>query len=291
MKRRLKEELIKKLFLLLSLSSILFLLGIAIVLFMQGLPILGVTSIGELLFGKLWFPAFEPPLFGLLPLIWATVLVTFGAMIIAAPLGVGAAIYISEIASPSIKELVKPVVELLHGVPSIIYGFFGLMIVAPWVKDIFGLPVGLTAFTASVLLGIMAIPIVTSLAEDAITSVPKSFKEASYALGANRMETIFKVTVPAAIGGISTAVILGMGRVIGETMVVLMVAGGATLLVISPFEPVRPMTATIAAEMGDTVVGSSHHHALFAIGAVLFIMTLTLYVVADYITHKFRRKY
>jgi len=182
------------------------------------------------------------------------------------------------------------VIELLAGIPSVVYGFFGMVVVAPLVERIFALPVGLNAFTASILLGVMAIPTITSVSEDALSSVPHSFKEASYALGANKWETIVKVTVPAAGGGITTAIILGMGRAIGETMTVLMVAGGATVIPRSFFQPVRTMTATIAAEMGETVVGSNHYHALFAIAIVLFITTLVFNIFADFLAQRFRRR-
>lgn len=290
MKRAHKENLVKGFFCLFSLFSILFLLGIVIVLFREGLPIFRVTSLGKFLSGRFWYPTYEPPDFGILPLLLGSLRVTLGALIIAVPLGVASAMYISEVASPKIKEFIKPVIEILAGIPSVVYGFFGMVVVAPWVQDFFGLPVGLNAFTASLLLGIMAIPTITSISEDAISAVPKSFKEASYALGANRWETTIRVTVPAAAGGISTAIILGMGRAIGETMTVLMVAGGAAVIPRSFFEPVRVMTATIAAEMGETVVGSNHYHALFAIGIVLFVMTLTLNIVADLLTQRFRRR-
>ncbi len=290
MRRVQKENLIRRLFCLFSLFSVLFLLGIVIVLFKEGLPIFNVTSLGKFLLGKFWYPTYEPPDFGILPLLLGSFWITLGALIIAVPLGVAGAIYISEVASPKIKELIKPVIELLSGIPSVVYGFFGMVVVAPLVQRIFGLPVGLNAFTASILLGIMAIPTITSISEDAISAVPKSFKEASFALGANKWETTVKVTVPAAAGGISTAVILGMGRAIGETMTVLMVAGGAAVIPRSFFQPMRTMTATIAAEMGETVVGSAHFHALFAIAIVLFLMTLTFNIVADILTQKFRRR-
>ncbi|MEA3328815.1 MAG: phosphate ABC transporter permease subunit PstC [Candidatus Omnitrophota bacterium] len=291
MKRAQKENLIRRFFCLFSLVSIFFLLGIVIVLFKEGLPIFRVTSLGKFLLGKFWYPTYEPPDFGILPLLLGSLWVTAGALIIAVPLGVASAIYISEVAHLKIKGLIKPAIELLAGVPSVVYGFFGMVVVAPLVQKFFGLPVGLNAFTASILLGIMAIPTITSISEDAISSVPKSFKEASFALGANRWETTVKVTVPAAAGGISTAVILGMGRAIGETMTVLMVAGGAAVIPCSFFQPVRTMTATIAAEMGETVVGSSHYHALFAVAIVLFLITLTFNIVADILTQKFRKKW
>ena len=285
-----KENLIKCFFCLLSLLSIFFLLGIVFVLFKEGLPIFKVVSFKEFLSGTKWYPTYEPPDFGILPLLLGSLWVTVGALIIAVPLGVASAIYISQIASFRIREFIKPVIELLAGIPSVVYGFFGMVVVAPLVERIFALPVGLNAFTASILLGVMAIPTITSVSEDALSSVPHSFKEASYALGANKWETIVNVTVPAAGGGITTAIILGMGRAIGETMTVLMVAGGATVIPRSFFQPVRTMTATIAAEMGETVVGSNHYHALFAIAIVLFITTLVFNILADFLAQRFRRR-
>lgn len=290
MKREFKEKLIKQFFFLFSLLSIVFLSGIVIVLFIEGLPIFKIVSLKDFLFGKLWYPTYDPPDFGILPLILGSLWVTFGALVIAVPLGLGGAIYISEVAHPKIKEIIKPIIELLAGIPSVVYGFFGIVIVAPFIQKLFDLPVGLNALTASILLGIMAIPTITSISEDAISSVPNSFKEASYALGANKWETITKVTLPAAAGGISTAIILGIGRTIGETMTVLMVAGGAAIIPRSFFDPVRTMTATIAAEMGETAVGSAHFHALFAIGIVLFIMTLSFNIIADILAQKFKEK-
>lgn len=290
MKREFKEKLIKQFFFLFSLLSIVFLSGIVIVLFIEGLPIFKIVSLKDFLFGKLWYPTYDPPDFGILPLILGSLWVTFGALVIAVPLGLGGAIYISEVAHPKIREIIKPIIELLAGIPSVVYGFFGIVIVAPFIQELFDLPVGLNAFTASILLGIMAIPTITSISEDAISSVPNSFKEASYALGANKWETITKVTLPAAAGGISTAIILGIGRTIGETMTVLMVAGGAAIIPRSFFDPVRTMTATIAAEMGETAVGSTHFHALFAIGIILFIMTLSFNIIADILAQKFKEK-
>ena len=290
MRRTKKENLIKGFFSLFALLSIFFLLGIVMVLFKEGLPIFKVISLKEFLFGKLWYPTSEPPEFGILPLLLGSFWVTLGALIIAVPLGVASAIYISEVASPKIKEFIKPVIELLDGIPSVVYGFFGIVVVAPLVAKIFNLPVGLNAFTASLILGIMAIPNITSISEDAISAVPKRFKEASYALGANKWETITRVTLPAAGGGISTAIILGMARVIGETMTVLLVAGGAAVIPSSFFQPVRTMTATIAAEMGETVTGSLHFHALFAIAIVLFVIILTFNILADILTQRFRKR-
>jgi phosphate transport system permease protein len=179
------------------------------------------------------------------------------------------------------KEILKPIIELLAGIPSVVYGFFGLVFLAPLVQEAFNLPTGLTWFTASMILGVMVIPTIASLAEDAISAVPREAREASFALGANKWETIARVVVPGASSGVVTAIILGMGRAVGETMTVLMVAGGAIMIPKSVFQPVRPMTATIAAEMGEAPMGSIHYHALFAIGLVLFFLTLTLNLLAD----------
>jgi phosphate transport system permease protein len=184
----------------------------------------------------------------------------------------------------------KPIIELLAGIPSIIYGFFGMVILAPFLQRLLNIPIGLCLFTASFILGIMAVPTVSSLAEDALDYVPKSFREASFALGANRWQTLVKVIIPAAGSGISTAIILGLSRIVGETMTVLMVAGGAAIIPKSLFGPVRPMTATIAAEMGEAVVGSAHYHALFGIGLILFLITLIFNMIAEMIGHRYRLK-
>ena len=204
------------------------------------------------------------------------------------PLGVLSAIYISEIAPGAIKEYLKSIIELLAGLPSVVLGFFGMVIVAPWLQETFDLPTGLNIINASVMLAIMAIPTISSISEDAIYAVPREFKEASYALGATKYETIIKVIIPAALSGISTAVILGMARAIGETMVVLMVAGGAAAIPQSIFDSVRPMPASIAAEMGEAPFGSGHYHALFATGIVLFFVTLAFNLIADYFSNKFK---
>jgi len=200
-----------------------------------------------------------------------------------------AAIYIAEIAPQKIKTILKSVIELLAGLPSVVLGFFGMVIVAPWLQETFDLPTGLNIVNASVILALMAIPTISSISEDALYAVPREFKEASYALGATKFETILRVILPAALSGISTAVMLGMARVIGETMVVLMVAGGAAAIPESLFDSVRPMPASIAAEMGETPFRSLHYQSLFAIGIVLFCLTLAFNLIADYVSHKFRQ--
>jgi len=226
----------------------------------------------------------------MLPLITASFVVTLGAMVVCIPIGVGTALFLHELASASQRAVLKPLIEILAGIPSIIFGFFGMIIVAPFIQGLLDIPVGLNAFTASLVLGIMATPTVASLTEDAVSFVPRSFREASLALGATRWQTLIRVVMPAAGSGISTAIILGIGRAVGETMVVLMVAGGAAVIPGSVFDPVRPMTATIAAEMGEAVMGSPHYNALFAIGLTLFFITLAINIVAEIISRRFRLK-
>lgn len=285
-----KEKIIRWIFTILAFSSLLFLVGITITLFSSGLPAFQEVGLFEFILGKEWYPTYSPPDFGILPLILASFLVTFGAVLICVPLGVGSALFVNELATHRQKAILKPIIEILAGVPSIIYGFFGMVIVAPALQKILNIPVGLTAFTGSLMLGIMAVPTVCSISEDALSFVPNSFREASLALGGNRWQTLTKVIVPAAGSGISTGIILGMSRAVGETMTVLMVTGGAAVIPTSFFKPVRPMTSTIAAEMGETVVGSAHYHALFAIGLILFLITLFFNILAEIISRRYRLK-
>ncbi|MBD3296913.1 MAG: phosphate ABC transporter permease subunit PstC, partial [Candidatus Omnitrophica bacterium] len=280
MSRRIRENIYRMIFAVLAYASLIFLIGIAITLFKEGMPVFSKSGVFDILSGKYWYPTYTPPEFGILPLMLASAWVTVGALFICVPLGLGSALYVYEFAPSAQKTFLKPVIELLAGIPPIVYGFFGMVVVAPFLQKILGLPVGLCAFTGSLMLGIMATPTVFSIAEDALSYVPDSFKEASLALGANRWQTLVKVIIPAARSGILTAVILGMSRAIGETMIVLMVTGGAAVIPVSFFQPVRPMTSTIAAEMGEAAIGSMHYHALFAIGMILFLVTLFFYVVA-----------
>jgi phosphate transport system permease protein len=288
--REFKEKIYKWIFTAIAFASLIFLIGIITVLFREGLPIISNISFLKFIFGKSWYPTFEPPEFGILPLIAASFWVTLGAMFICVPLGVGSALFIHELAGEKTKAYLKPVVELLAAIPSIVFGFFGMLVVAPYIQYLFKLPTGLCAFTASLVMGIMALPTIISISEDALSYVPKSFKEASYALGATRWQTLIKVVLPAAGSGVSTSIILGMSRIVGETMTVLMVSGGAAVMPTTFFGPVRPMTATIAAEMGEAVTGSPHYSALFAIGLVLFLITLAINVVAELVSRKYRLK-
>ena len=288
MTRHFREIIIRNLFACFAFFSVLILGLIVIFLFREGMPIFQQISVFKFIFGSAWYPTYDPPEYGIWPLIVGSLAVTLFACLIAVPLGVLSAIYISEIAPGAIKEYLKSIIELLAGLPSVVLGFFGMVIVAPWLQETFDLPTGLNIINASVMLAIMAIPTISSISEDAIYAVPREFKEASYALGATKYETIIKVIVPAALSGISTAVILGMARAIGETMVVLMVAGGAAAIPQSIFDSVRPMPASIAAEMGEAPFGSGHYHALFATGIVLFFVTLAFNLIADYFSNKFK---
>jgi phosphate transport system permease protein len=287
--RQKKEKGIRLFFLIVALASITTLALIVIFLFMEGLPIFAKVSVKDFIFGKYWYPTDDVPEFGIFPLIIASLSVTAVASLISIPLGVMTALYLAEIASARVREWVKPIVELLAALPSVVIGFFGMVIVAPFLQDTFNLATGLNLFNASLMLAFMSIPTICSISEDAIFSVPKELKEASLALGATSWETIWRVIIPASISGISTAVILGMSRAIGETMVVLMVAGGATMVPTSIFDPVRPMPSSIAAEMGEAPFRGDHYYALFATGIVLFVFTLFFNMVAEQISHKYRQ--
>jgi phosphate transport system permease protein len=287
--RRKRERLIRYFFLFAASISILVLSLILIFLFVEGAPLLGKISIIDFLFGREWYPTSSPADFGIFPLIVASFAVTLLSGAIAIPLGVMTAIYLAEMASARFREVVKPIVELLAALPSVVIGFFGMVIVAPFLQDHLDIATGLNLFNASLMLAFMSVPTICSISEDAIYSVPKDLKEASLALGATHWETILRVLLPASLSGISTAVILGMSRAIGETMVVLMVAGGAAMIPTSIFNPVRPMPASIAAEMAEAPFRSNHYHALFAIGVVLFLFTMVFNLIADYMAHKHKQ--
>ena len=288
--QRLREKLYLWIFAILAFASLVFIIGIILTLLKESLPFFSQYKLTAALIGRSWYPTSSPAEFGMLPLIFASVLVTLGAMVVCVPIGVGSALFIHELTSQRMRAVLKPMIEILAGIPSIVYGFFGMLVVAPFLQNLLGIPTGLCAFTASLVLGIMAVPTVSSLAEDALSFVPGSFREASLAVGATRWQTLTRVVVPAAGSGISTAIILGMSRAVGETMTVLMVAGGAAIIPHSIFDPVRPMTSTIAAEMGEAVMGSLHYHALFAIGLILFLITLVFNIVAEIVSRRFRLK-
>ena len=284
--RRFKEFFIEKIILLNGLACILFVVLIFFFLAKDGLALFKFSSPWSFLFGTLWNPLAEPPQVGILPLFLGSLIVTLGATVISVPLGMACAIFIGEIAPRWMREILKAGVELLAAIPSIVIGFIGMTMLGPLVKQLFHLPTGLTALTGSIALAFMAIPTIVSIMEDAISSVPRTYKEGSLALGATHWQTIYRVIIPAASSGIVAAIMLGIGRVIGETMAVMMLTGNASVMPRTILEPVRTMTATIAAEMGETVRGSEHYFALFALGLVLFVITFSINLVADAALHQ-----
>lgn len=287
--RQQKDKLIHVNFFVLGASGVIILFLILLFLIVEGVPIFKSVSPIGFIFGKLWYPTYDPPDFGILPLIVGSLSVTGLASLIAIPLGILSAIYLAEIAHSKVRAVIKPMIELIEGLPTVVIGFFGMVVIAPGLQDYFGVATGLNMFNASIMLAFMAIPTIASVSEDAIYSVPDEMKEASFALGASKWETIHKVSLPASLSGISTAVILGIARAIGETMVVLMCAGGAAMIPGSVFDPVRPMPASIAAEMAEAPFRSEHYHALFAIGLVLFIFTLLFNILASYLSERFKQ--
>ncbi len=244
-------------------------------------------EITDFVLGKEWLPTTTPsPLFGIVPLVLGTLLVSFLAILIALPLGLGVAIYLSEIASNKVRGIIRPAIELLAGIPSVVYGFFGLVIIVPIVQKVGNISAGETAFTGSLILAIMALPTIISISEDAIRNTPLALRESSYALGATQWQTIYKIVIPYASSGISAAIILGIGRAIGETMAVLMVTGNGAVIPHSIFESVRTIPATIAAELGEAPIGGTHYQALFLLGCLLFLFTLILSIVSELISKK-----
>ncbi len=280
------ERVIEALIFISGVASILFVLLIFIFLLKEGLMLFQHTGLSDFLFGKHWYPISEPPRFGILPLILGSLWVTVGATVISVPIGIACAIFIGEIAPSWLREILKAGVELLAAIPSIVLGFIGLVTLVPLVKSMFHLPAGLTALSGSIMLAFMAMPTIVSIMEDALNTVPKRYREGSVAMGATKWQTIRFVVLPAASSGIVAAVMLGVGRVIGETMAVMMITGGAAVIPKSIFQPVRTMTATIAAEMGETIHGGDHYYALFAIGLVLFTVTFVINLLADISLHK-----
>ncbi len=245
------------------------------------------VTITQFISQKEWFPTAQPVAqLGVLALVLGTLWVSFGAIIIALPLGLSTSIYMAEIASPKIRNFLKPLVELLAGIPSVVYGFFGLVIIVPGIQKLFDLPVGETALAGSIVLGIMALPTIITISEDALRTTPKAMKEASLALGANKWQTIYRVIIPYSSSGITAAAILGIGRAIGETMAVLMVTGNAAVIPHSFLEPVRTIPATIAAELGEAPQGGLHYKALFALGCILFIITMAINLIVGYVSSK-----
>lgn len=279
----------KALFICASLTVIVV-VSIFVFLFSQGVPVFREVSVLEFLIGRNWQPtAVGKPIFGALPLLYGTMLVTSLAMVVSVPLGIAIAVYIAEISHPVEKEILKPFIELLAGVPSVIFGFFALVTLATWIQQLTGTNSRLNALNGAVILAIMVIPTIVSLAEDAITAVPREYREAAIALGATKWEAIRTVVLPACSSGILAAVLLGFGRAIGETMAVLMATGNAAVINLNILDSARTITATIAIETPEVAFGSLHYSALFALAIMLFIITFAFNFVAGYVGKRFRR--
>ena len=271
-------------------SVIGFVVLIFFFLLREGLPAFYKVPLGNLL-GTRWYPTFN--LFGALPLILGSLMVTINAILIALPLGVATAVFVREVAPNWAREILKPLIEVLAGIPSVILGFFGMIMIAPLIRQVLHVPTGLSAITGSIILAYMSLPTIISVAEDALDAVPKGYRDASLAMGATKWQTIWRVVVPAARSGILTAVMLGLGRAIGETMLVMMVTGNAARMPLglnAPFLPARTMTATIAAEMGEVASGSVHYSVLFAIGIILFVITFLVNLTAASAIFQKRRR-
>ncbi|MEW6067901.1 MAG: phosphate ABC transporter permease subunit PstC [Nitrospirota bacterium] len=320
MKWQTKEKAIEIIISSVGLISVIILLSIGFFLFKEAFYIFYKAGVSKVLFGKAWYPTYDPPSFGMFPLIMGTIAVTVLTAVLAIPLGLATAIYIAEIAHHRVKEFLKPLIEMLASFPSVVLGFFGMVIIAPilsnWLSPILSeklpdllrntnLPFisttladlcydklfiasGLNISTAALMLTVRAIPVISSIAEDAITAVPRTYREASYSLGANKWETIRRVVIPASVSGLSIAVILGIGTIIGETMIVLMVAGGAAVIPHWIFDAARPMPSAIAAEMAEAPYRSLHYHALFGVGAILFLITFALSLISDFVSKRYR---
>lgn len=274
-----REWAMEKLILVCGAMTITIVALIFAFLLKDGFPTFRHVSVPDFLLGRDWYPLSDK--FQILPLILGSLVVTAGAILIAVPIGIASAVYLAEIAPVRVREVLKPTVEVLAGIPSVVIGFIGMVVLGPYIKSIFDLPTGLTALTGSVMLAFMAMPTIISISEDAIVAVPRDYAAGALALGATPWQAISGVTVPAAKSGIIAAVMLGVGRAIGETMTVLMVTGNAALIPSSFLQPIRTMTATIAAEMGEVAHGTPHYHSLFAVGLVLFGMTFLVNLIAD----------
>lgn len=244
-------------------------------------------SVKDVFAGAEWFPTATPAAqFGFLPLIAGTLWVSLFAILFALPFGLSVSIYMSEVANPKVRSWLKPIIELLSGIPSVVYGFFGLIVIVPLIQKLFDLPVGESGLAGSIVLAIMALPTIITVTEDAMRNCPRAMREASLALGASQWQTIYKVVIPYSISGITSGVVLGIGRAIGETMAVLMVTGNAAVIPTTILEPLRTIPATIAAELGEAPAGGPHYQALFMLGVVLFFITLIINFSVEYISSK-----
>src|SRR4030042_1182104 len=288
---RLGERVIEGWIFLAGMLAIVVLLGIIFILLKEGLPIFANTPPWEFFFGTHWYPVSDPPTFGIAAFFVSTLWVTLISTAVAVPLGVACAAYLSEVAPSKVSETIKPIIEILAGIPSVMMGFIGLALLSPFVQSLFHLNTGLCGLTAAIMLSLMSLPIIVSVSEDAMHAVPREFKEASYALGATKWKTIWHVCIPSALSGIAAAVMLGVGRAIGETMTVLMVAGGALAVPASPTDPMTSMTSAIASGIGNAVRGGVQYQAQFAVGLILYILTLAVNIIAERVLERQKRKF
>ncbi|HEY0710974.1 MAG TPA: phosphate ABC transporter permease subunit PstC [Polyangia bacterium] len=285
------EKVLEAVIRLCGISAILFVFGIFFFVVREGVGMLGKLDFGQFLFSTKWYPtSLSNVRYGVLALFVGTASVTVLAMAIAVPFGLGAAIYVSEFCSRRTRETLKIVIELLAAIPSVVWGFIGISVMNPLIQTVFHEPIGLNVFNGALLLALMSVPIMVSIGEDALKAVPDSYREAALALGATRWQTVFRVLLPAAKNGLLAAVLLGVGRAVGETMAVLMATGHAVNIPHSIFEPVRTLTATIAAELGEASNGSDHYQVLFIIGILLFSITFAVNLTADLIVKGIRKK-
>ncbi|MFA6176218.1 MAG: phosphate ABC transporter permease subunit PstC [Phycisphaerae bacterium] len=289
MRKRPSEFIIELCIRLSGFLVIAFVFLIFLFLLKDALSLFASHSVGSFLFGKNWLPVSDPASFGIMPLFLGSLYVTIAAIAISVPLGVGTAMFIAEVAPKSIKGVLKSLVEILAAIPSVVLGFIGIIWLGPFMRNTFHLSTGMCGLTGSLLLAFMALPTIISMSEDALVGVPRSYREAATGLGATRWQTLWRIILPAASSGIIAAVMLGIGRVIGETMVVMMVTGNAPVMPTSILQPLRTLTATIAGEMGETVRGSEHYFALFAVGLILFIITFIINIFAELCAHRNRK--
>jgi phosphate transport system permease protein len=289
--RKLKESIIRAFFFTNGILVVFILMGIFFFLLYTAIPAFREIDIKEFFTSKNWNPT--SPVkeeYGILAMIVSTFLVTLGALVIAVPIGIGVASYLSDVAHWKVREIVKPIIEILAGIPSVVIGFLGIVLFGPAIAKISGQSHGLNAINGSILLAVMALPTIISISEDSLNAVPRAYKEASLALGASRWQTLVRVKIPAALSGIIAAVMLGMGRAIGETMTVLMATGNAPAFPSGFLSSIRTMTATIAIELGEVPYYTTHYYALFAIGLVLFIITFFVNLISDLVLHKFQER-
>jgi phosphate transport system permease protein len=290
--RRWGEDVVKGVLALFAFVSVATTIAILVALILPALDFFSEVSLREFFTTADWAPLFQPPRFGVLPLVAGTLLVTFFACLVAMPFGLGAAIYLSEYARPRVRKVLKPALEVLAGIPTVVYGYFALTFVSPLLRDL-GLPVGVfNALSAALVMGVMIIPTIASLSEDAMTAVPQSLRDGAYGLGSNKLQVSVRIVIPAAVSGIIASFVLGISRAIGETMIVLLAAGGMPNLTFNPLEQVQTMTAFIAAVgAGDAPHGTVAYNTIFAVGLTLFVMTFVMNLISIRLVRRYREIY